>query len=157
VAAHRVNLHCEIYKLQRHHELIFDQVGVILIVSNDGILTHVSIICVFKIDLICYMGMILFATYGLFIVHVVIASKNNLVLKVSNCLTSLALSSLVKILQVLKQEEFDENNVIAVGYILKMVSDKLCDVHINIKSARELIEAIKHRTTPRMLDMRFWI
>jgi hypothetical protein len=42
--------------------------------------------------------------------------------------------------------------VIAEGYILKMVSDKLCYVHINIKSARELMEVIKHRMMPIMLD-----
>jgi hypothetical protein len=60
---------------------------VIIIVSNDDILTHVSIICVFKIDLVCYMDMLLFSMYGLSIVHVVIALEINLILKVSNCLT----------------------------------------------------------------------
>jgi hypothetical protein len=44
-----------------------------------------------------------------------------------------------------KQVEFDKANVMAVGYILSMMSDNLCDVYMMHKSARELWEAIEHK------------
>jgi hypothetical protein len=37
-----------------------------------------------------------------------------------------------------KQAEFDKANVMAVGYILSVLSDNLCDVYMTHKSAKKL-------------------
>jgi hypothetical protein len=44
-----------------------------------------------------------------------------------------------------KQAEASKNNMITLGFILNMLSDKLYDMYMDIKSLRELMEAIEHK------------
>ena len=64
-------------------------------------------------------------------------------------LTAICLSWVVKPvvfpLTAEKQAECDKANVMAVGCILSVLSDKLCDVYMHMKNARELMEAIDHK------------
>ena len=44
-----------------------------------------------------------------------------------------------------KKAEFNKDNMIAIGCILIILFDMLCDVYININSERELMEAIERK------------
>jgi hypothetical protein len=44
-----------------------------------------------------------------------------------------------------KKAKFNKDNIIAIGCILIILSDKLYDVYININSAREPMEAIERK------------
>jgi hypothetical protein len=48
-------------------------------------------------------------------------------------------------LTVEKRAEVSKNNMITIGFILNMLSDKLYDMYMDIKSVRELMEAIEHK------------